>query len=651
MPDATYAQINTDNVIQMGRYALGADDYTTAIKYFSAVIESKPHLHEPYYYRAYAKFSLEDFVGAEGDCDKAIKINPYIYEVRLLRGLCRIHNGNYRGAIDDYTIAIDKMPENQDALYNRALCRLEIKEYESALQDLDLLLRKDKKQARLYMVKAQIELERGDTLQGIKWIDTVLSIDKRKPEAWAFKGQYALNKGQYQLADSCMTEAITHGKSQYQYHLIRALARNGCNRFGDALDDYDETIRLVPNHFVAHYNRGLLRALLGDNNRAIEDFDFVLSIEPDNTLALYNRALLYESTGQYRSAIRDFSALIKMYPNFLYGYQARANCKRKIGDIRGAQNDETVIARANLDLFFKPHKRKPIKKVRRRSEHEFDQYEQLIAENTDTTHSYVKELVNRVQDKRVEQTPIAPFALVVQNREQSPAQGYRTNRQGNVSRQYLSVGYMQEVDKYNLTTPLTLRLTLSTEILPIEDSGEIEHTLFADTTTFDTLKTYHLSIARSAFFRTCHNLNSALSHATTAIESTTDATLALLHRSSIYLMMLNAEAETNTEQHNSQLIISALSDINRALLLSPQNAILYYNKGCILMRAHRNSEAIQAFNQALSNDHQMAEAYYNLAILLLNTGDIENAISHFSKAGELGIEKAYALIKAAKQKK
>ena len=82
------AQIDAESMTNMGRNALGADDYITAIQYFNRAIESKPFLSAPYYYRAYAKFTLEDYHGAESDCNKSLELNPF-------RGLCRIHNNDY----------------------------------------------------------------------------------------------------------------------------------------------------------------------------------------------------------------------------------------------------------------------------------------------------------------------------------------------------------------------------------------------------------------------------------------------------------------------------------------------------------------------------------------------------------------------------
>ena len=107
------AQVDAEMVTIMGRNALSVDDYLTAIRYFNQEIEAKPFLSRPYYYRAYAKFTLEDYTGAEADCTKSIELNPFIVEVYELRGLCRIHNDDFAGAVADYTRTLKELPEDQ----------------------------------------------------------------------------------------------------------------------------------------------------------------------------------------------------------------------------------------------------------------------------------------------------------------------------------------------------------------------------------------------------------------------------------------------------------------------------------------------------------------------------------------------------------
>ena len=104
------AQFKVDRLIMSGRSALYYEDYVLAIQHFNRAISSKPYLYEPWYYRAVAKFYLDDFVGAEADCTEAINLNPYVTSIYELRGLCRIRQHKYEEAIQDYDRALKDDP-------------------------------------------------------------------------------------------------------------------------------------------------------------------------------------------------------------------------------------------------------------------------------------------------------------------------------------------------------------------------------------------------------------------------------------------------------------------------------------------------------------------------------------------------------------
>ena len=647
---ALRAQINTDNVIIMGRTALGMDDYITAIHYFNQVIEAKPYLYNPYYYRAYAKFSLEDYSGAESDCSQALKLNPYMAEVYLLRGLCRIHNKDFQGAINDYTQALKEEPDDHGAIYNRALCRMELKDFETADNEIDYLLSKSKKFQRAYMVKAQIAMERKDTLASLHWVDSLLHINPNEEQAWSFKGRYALSKEQFELADSCLSRAIYLRPANFENYVARAQARHGLNRFALALNDYDKTIELIPEHFVAHYNRGLLRALVGDNNRAIEDFDFILRIEPDNTLAIYNRALLRETTGDYQGAANDYTQLIKTYPNFTYGYMARANCRRKTGDIRGAKNDESMVARAQLDMNFKPKKRKPIKKVRLRSEHSLEQYQQLVEETPDTTNRFINQLIGKVQNKHVRQEILHIFAL--------------NFRQPKTKYNFRNAGFLPEIDRINKKGYVQLPLTF-------EATNERKFSIDALELAKEDLDRNQLNNADkqllySIIYAGCYNYKEALTAVDKAIRMDSTNYIYPLQRSALILAenISNKAASNETADRKSKQISAtnlssiqpssyslALAELNKADRLSPNNAFIIYNRGCLYTMMKQYDLAIDNFSRAIKLDKNLAEAYFNRAVIYLQKGETEKAIPDLSYAGQNGLYQAYSLLKQATQMK
>ena len=93
----------------------------------------------------------------------------------------------------------------------------------------------------------------------------------------------------------------------------------------------------------------------------------------------------------------------------------------------------------------------------------------------------------------------------------------------------------------------------------------------------------------------------------------------------------------------------ALQLLEKATLLQPNAAYLYYNKGCVLGAQGRLDEAREAFTKALTLDDRMAEAYYNRGVAALLDGRAADALPDLSRAGELGIYRAYNLIKQAKK--
>lgn len=97
-----YAQINTDRMMNIARNALAYDDYVLSISYFNLVINYKPHLYEPYFYRGVAKFYLDDYSGAILDCTETIRRNPYFPNSYELRGLSYINLNRFPEAISDY---------------------------------------------------------------------------------------------------------------------------------------------------------------------------------------------------------------------------------------------------------------------------------------------------------------------------------------------------------------------------------------------------------------------------------------------------------------------------------------------------------------------------------------------------------------------
>lgn len=397
-----HAQFNTERVLVMGRSALYYEDYVLSIQRFNTVINARPNMAEPYFYRGLAKFYLEDYAGAEQDCSKAVSLNPYAFNYYELRGLCRIHQENYAMAEQDYVSALKIKETDESCWHNMVLCQLNQEAFDRADSCLDLMIKQWPRVAENYCIKAQVQMARKDSVAAEKWVDRTLAINPYESTALSMKAMFLLLRNEYAAGEEVLTRAISQKSRQADLYLNRALARYNQENLRGAMDDYDAALEINDKSFVGHFNRGLLRAQVGDNNRAIEDFNFVIEREPDNYMAIYNRAVLYKNVGQYRAAMRDLTTIINVYPQFWDGYLLRAELRRKLGDVAGAERDEFVVMKARIEGF----KKIKTKKTRKKDDEDMENYELLVEnDEQETDKEYTSEWRGRVQNRPVDLQP------------------------------------------------------------------------------------------------------------------------------------------------------------------------------------------------------------------------------------------------------
>lgn len=495
-----HAQINTDRMMNIARNALYYDDYVLSISYFNIVINYKPHLYEPYFFRGVAKFYLDDYSGTILDCSEAIRRNPYFPNSYELRGLAYINLRQYAEAAIDYEKATEMSPENRSLWHNLVLCNIELDSLSRADSVANTIIRKWPHYADGYNLKAQILLQQKDTTAAETFVDKALDADPNNVNALSAKAGILMSHEKYEDAIKYFTESLRLQPKSAGNLINRALCNYHLDKYRDAMKDYDLALELEPRNFVGHYNRGLLRANVGEDNLAIEDFDFILSIDPDDMMATFNRATLLDNIGDYRGAIRDYTTVIKEYPKFLYGYERRAAARRKIGDIAGATRDEEHVLKEQIAHrygYSTPTSRQK-NKTRKKSEIDLNDYQKLVEED----------------DSIQEQVYESEYRGKVQNREQE-----------------------------------------ATLIMPSE------------------------------------------------------------HTYNIYKE------------------------------LSPDNALVHFEKAYTDAQAGNISDAIEGFTKVIEINDRFAEAYYNRGLLRLLTDDTILAIRDLSKAGELGIYQAYNIIK------
>ena len=626
------AQINTDRMMLMGRNALYYEDYVLAIQRFNMVVNAKPWLAEPYFYRALAKYYLEDHQGAEIDCDNAVERNPYMAEYFVLRAFCRINRQRYELAEADYAKALGINPDDHNSWHNMVICQMELKEYERADSALDKMIQKWPKEAKEYTMKAQVAFSRGDSITAEKWVDQAIEVNAFEGPAWSMKAMMQVNRKEFAEAETSLNKAIVQTPRNASLYVNRALARYHQDNLRGAMSDYDAAIETDPNNYLAHFNRGLLRAQVGEDNQAIEDFDFVLKQEPDNTIALYNRALLYDNIGNYNEAIKDISAVIKDYPDFWEGYRKRAEIRRKIGDNYGAERDEFKILQARMAVSAGTYQASG--KTRKKSEHNIDEYDKLVEEDTqEPENDYVSEYRGLVQNRQTE-LKVEPLYVLTYNRMLSELRLY--------------VPYSKQLDDLNASHVLPEMLYLTINEASVQEKDiQLFFDRISQTTGLlekspgntDLLFQRAIDYYHVRDFENCiADLNDLLVHDDKHV-------LALMLRAQCRYAQLEVSRQTTAASDLRLGHLMVLQDYVRATEIQPDMPCLYYNQGFIHVQLADYNSAIEAFTKAIHEDEHFPEAYYSRGVIHLITGKMEEGLSDLSQAGEYGIYSAYNLIK------
>lgn len=662
-PALLCAQINTERVMTIARNALYFEDYVLSIQYFNQVINAKPYLFEPYFFRGLAKINLEDFQGAEADCDEAIQRNPFVVGAYQIRGLARIRQNKFDGAIEDYQTALKYDPENVVLWHNLSLCHIRKEDYDSAKEDLGKLLAISPRYTPAYLMRGEVYLKQNDTIQALNDFEKAIEIDRYDADGWSARAIVRIQQGKYKEAESDLDQAIHLSARNAGNYINRALARFHQNNLRGAMSDYDLALDIDPNNFLGHYNRGLLRAQVGDDNRAIEDFDFVLQIEPDNMMATFNRGLLRAQTGDYRGAISDYTKVIDAYPNFLAGYYQRAQARKKIGDAKGAEQDEFKIMKMQIDKRndAASGKNKDVadnsssesdSKTRKKSDKNMENYRKIvIADDSEFEQRYTSDYRGRVQDRNVVIKLEPMYALTYYEK---------------VSDVKRTVHFHHYIDDLNRSKLFPKKLRITNMEAPLTEEQVRFHFALIDSHTADIVADDRNAVKRfmrGLDFYLVQDFDSSVDDFTKSILLDDTFFPAYFMRALVRCKQLEYQKAEESQDGATSSSIGGNADkskksevttvdynivrddLNHVVELAPDFVYGYYNRGNVSALLKDYRAAVADYDKAIELNPEFGEAYFNRGLVHIYLGNNKQGLIDLSKAGELGIVSAYNVIK------
>lgn len=655
------AQINADQVVNIGRNALYFEDYMVAIQYFNQAIKAKPYLAKPYFYRAIAKLNLEDFRGAEEDASKSLELNPYITDAYEVRGVARQNQGNDAGAIEDYKYALELLPRNRQLLFNVALAQTAVKDYAAADSTFSKLLTYYPGFDNGYIGRAKLRFETGDTIRAFVDLDTALVINPNSFNARVTRAEVRMQmkNPDFKEAVEDVDRAIRLEPKIAGLYVNRAFMRYNLNDWYGAMDDYDYAISLEPTNRTALFNRGLLNAEADAADKALEDFSAVIALDPGNYRAHFNRAVVRAKKHDFKGAVEDANVVINALPEYPIGYLLRCDLERQRGNLKRAAADYDHA----MALSKKIRARKstsqgsdvdtagddPEVDVESLTKQEFASL-LTVDDNSDMRQEYNNTSIRgRIQDKNIniEPEPMVELSYYSSPTELTP-----------------DTYYIKEIDDLNATRQLRF-VVFVTVAPPVLYDSELIDRHFNSIDYYNSYLATHTPrsidfIGRALDFITVKNYASAINDLDRAISLTPDFAPAYMLRAQARYRLFDASGNISDvpegvdggkidavtrEGLDRKTLDDIISDYDRVIELTPGNPFAYYNKAVALISRSDYAEAEKALDKALELKADFGQAYYNRGFVRLRNGRRADGINDLSRAGELGVVSAYNLIK------
>lgn len=646
---SSFAQVNTDQVVNIGRNAMYFEDYVLAIQYFNQAIASKPYLAQPYFYRSIAKINLDDYDGAEADASRAIELNPWLSDAWEVRGVARQNIGKDSLAILDYDKALELLPRNRQILFNKAMAQLEIKKYEEADTTFNKIIEYYPLFENARLGKSRLLLETNDTVSALDEISKALDINPKSFNAYAMRADIRMHRGKEYFKDALadLDSALRLQPRNAGLYVNRAYMKYTQEDYFGAMADYDYALELEPYNRMALYNRALLNAEVSAFDRALLDFDKVIQLDPGDVRSRYNRSIILARKHQFKQAIEDINYVIADSPDFPTGYYMRAQYYKQWGKTAAANAD---LRRADmLNKELRPDDYGKVDMVNNNNQATAEEINKqrfatllTVDDNTDIKREYNNTSIRgKVQDNNIaiELEPIVEIVYYSSPTELNP-----------------DTYYIKEVAELNDTRILRNIVMVTDRVAILKDENIIaKH--FRSIDDYNSYLSTHEAraidyIGRAMDFITVRNYQAAITDLTRAINLTPMFAPAYMLRAQANIRKLSTVNIGNeVNDYNTRVGLERktyddiLDDLDKAVSLMPQSPYPLYNRANVLALMGQYDRAIADYDRAINLKANYGNAFFNRGYCRLKVGVYDAAIVDLSKAGELGVVSAYNLLK------
>jgi tetratricopeptide (TPR) repeat protein len=155
----------------------------------------------------------------------------------------------------------------------------------------------------------------------------VLRHNQRNVDAMRLLSLIALRGGREMEAESLLQKAIALAPDFLAAILDLGKLRKEQDRYGESLECFDRALALDKANAQTHFMRASTLAPAAFTNEAIEAYEECLRLRPDHIGALLGLGHMFKAVGRYGDAVASYDACIRLRPDLGETYWSLANLK------------------------------------------------------------------------------------------------------------------------------------------------------------------------------------------------------------------------------------------------------------------------------------------------------------------------------------
>ncbi len=172
--------------------------------------------------------------------------------------------------------------------------------------------------------------DKGRLQDAVDLIGVLLGKYPKKSDLHTLAGACLAGLGRWDEAVQSYEQAIRLNPGDVDAQVNRSVALIRLQRFEEALDACDRALKLQPNSANGHSNRGMVLRQLGRLDAALAAYDMAMRFQPDSPEIQYNRANLMLDREQYLDAVTAYDGAIALRPGYAAAHSNRGNALKAL---------------------------------------------------------------------------------------------------------------------------------------------------------------------------------------------------------------------------------------------------------------------------------------------------------------------------------